>query len=165
MKQKIISADNKKVVVDCIGCALSRGEIDVIGGLVVETKNFTVAQDFEIPIPGFLIIGSKRHFYSFADLTDEEKRDFIELLIRVRKAMRDCLKIDKVTVVQEEKTTDSHFHVWLFPWYEWMEKIGADLSSIRKIMEYARKKLKTKENLTKIKKDIETTRAHLRQGY
>jgi len=161
MKQKIVSADNKKVEIDCIGCAIQKGEIEIIGGIIAETDHFVVTQDFEIPIPGFLILASKRHFIGFADFSEEEKKNFAKFLVRIRMAMRDSLGIDKITVIQEEKTTH-HFHVWLFPWHKWMEKIGTDLSSIRKIMEYARNNLKTKENLKKVKEDIETIKAHLK---
>lgn len=34
MAQKIISADNKEVETDCIGCALWRGETKAIGGII-----------------------------------------------------------------------------------------------------------------------------------
>jgi len=70
-------------------------------------------------------------------------------LIKVRIAMRDCLGVSKITFVQEEKSTH-HFHVWLFPWYKWMEEIGSGLDSIKKIMEHAREKLKSEDNLRKV---------------
>lgn len=162
MKQKIVSADNKEVVVDCLGCVVQRGEIEVIGGIIAKTDHFVVTQDFEIPIPGFLILASKRHLVSLADFSEEERKDFIKFLVKVREAMRNSLDIDKVTVIQEEKSTH-HFHVWLFPWYKWMEKIGTDLSSVRKIMEYARKNLKTEVNLKKVREDIKKIKAYLRR--
>jgi len=163
VEQKIISGENKEVVVDCLGCAVQKGEVEIIGGIIAETDHFLVAQDFEIPIPSFLILFSKRHLISLADFSEAEKKDFTEFLVKVREAMRDSLGIDKVTLVQEEKSTH-HFHVWLFPWYKWMEEVGKDLSSVRKIMEYARENLKTEANLKKVREDIGKIKAYLKQG-
>lgn len=74
--------------------------------------------------------------------------------------MRECLHIEKVTIVQEEKSTH-HFHVWLFPWYKWMEEIGSGLDSIKKIMEYAREKLKSEDNLRKVEESAAKIRVYL----
>ncbi len=68
--------------------------------------------------------------------------------------------MSKITFVQEEKSTH-HFHVWLFPWYEWMGKVGSGLDSVKRIMEYAREKMKNKENLKKIEEDTIKIKAYL----
>ena len=56
---KIVSADGVEKNIKCIGCALQKGEIECVGETVAETKNFDVQQDYEIPIPGFMILASK----------------------------------------------------------------------------------------------------------
>ncbi len=74
--------------------------------------------------------------------------------------MRDCLGVSKITFVQEEKSSH-HFHIWLFPWYEWMKEIGSGLDSIKRIMEYARETMKTQENLKKIEEDTFKIKTYL----
>ena len=64
--------------------------------------------------------------------------------------MREKLDIQTVYLVQEEDTSH-HFHLWVFPRYEWMvEKFGRKIQSVRPIMEYAREHMKTKDNLKKV---------------
>ena len=46
---------------ECIGCAISSGEIKIPGGIIYEGKYTILGADPEIPIPGFLIVNVKRH--------------------------------------------------------------------------------------------------------
>lgn len=161
MKHTIITTDNQKIEVACIGCAISRKEVAMIGGIIAETPYFEITHDFEIPIPGFFIINSKRHFAGFADFTDHETRDFSAFLVRVRKALKEALDIHNITIIQEEKTANSHFHVWLFPWQDWMVKVGSGLSSIRPILEYARAHHETDGILREIEKKSKLLKEHL----
>ena len=136
--------------VDCLGCARERGEITQ--GSILHSDYFDAHQDFEIPIPGFVIISSRRHIKSFDEFTDQEQLDFMAVLKRVRSAMRTALQIETVYFVQEEDTSH-HFHAWLFPRYDWMEeKFGRKIQSVRPIMEYSREHMKTPENLAKVEK-------------
>jgi hypothetical protein len=56
---KIVSAEGIKNEVDCIGCALQKGTLKSIGSCIFETKNFILNQDYEVPIPGFVVLASK----------------------------------------------------------------------------------------------------------
>lgn len=161
MKYHIITIDNKEFDTDCISCSLAKHEIEPLGGYVAETKHFQVTQDTELPILGFMILNSIRHFQGMGDFTKEEQLDFIDLATRTRKAMRDVLGIQQVTLVQEERTSNSHFHLWLFPWHDWMKKIGDGTTALRPIMEYARANLKTPENLKKIEEGATTIKESL----
>lgn len=130
------------------------------GGLIAESEHFTAGQDYEIPIPGFVILASKRHLQSVDEFTEAEQKDFIEFLCRVRKAMREALGIDVVYLIQEEDTSD-HFHVWVFPRYDWMtEQFGKKIQSVRPIIEYVREHLQTPENLKKVDEVIEKLRTY-----
>ena len=150
MSHHIITLDNKEFNTDCISCSLAKHEIEPLGGYVAETKHFQVTQDTELPIVGFMILNSIRHFQGIGDFTPEEQADFIDLSVLTRKAMSDVLGIEQVTLVQEERTSNSHFHLWLFPWHDWMKELGNGTTDLRKIMEYARTNLKTEENLKKV---------------
>ncbi len=149
-KREITDIAGNKKELTCIGCAIQHGEVQSPGGRIAESAHFTAAQDYEIPIPGFVILASKRHLQSVDEFTDDEQKDFVEFLCRMRKAMRQALGIEVVYLIQEEDTSD-HFHVWMFPRYPWMaEKFGKKIQSVRPIMEYAREHLKTPENLKRV---------------
>jgi diadenosine tetraphosphate (Ap4A) HIT family hydrolase len=137
----------------CIGCALQSGELKRTGCKIGETKNFDVEQDYETPIPGFIIISSKKHIKGIEDLSEKVRKEFIDLVYNVRKAMSTVLGVEYVYLIQKEDTfiTRSHFHVWLFPRYDWMNRFGDKIASVTSIIEYARKNMKTDENLTLVK--------------
>ncbi len=137
----LFSTNQKK----CTGCALLNREIESVGGIIASTLYFEAQQDCFIPIPGFITINSRRHVQSIDDFTQEERADFIEFLYKVRKNMRETLNIETIYMIQEEDA--SHFHVWLFPHYDWMEKFEKKVSSIISIMRWAKEHLKTEENL------------------
>lgn len=147
--RKIVDIHGEEKQVECLSCAIAKGEIARQDGSIATTDYFNAHQDFEIPIPGFVILASRRHVKSIDDFTEEEKIDFINFLVKIRRSMRKVLGTQTVYLVQEEDTPD-HFHIWLFPRYEWMDRIGKKVQSIRPIMEYAREKLKTLENLEKV---------------
>ena len=107
---------------NCTSCALQRGEKESIGGIIAATNYFEARQDYAVPIPGFIIISSKRHIQSIDECTQEERYDFIEFLHKIRCALRQTVAVHTVYIIQEEDA--KHFHVWLFPRYDWMEPLG-----------------------------------------
>lgn len=152
-KTEIVDYKGNSAQVSCLGCARENGEMERIG-TVLTTEHFDAHQDFEIPIPGFIILSSRRHLQSVDEFTEAEKRDFIDTLIAVRAGMRKALGIETVYLVQEEDTSH-HFHVWVFPRYDWMSELfGKKTPSLRPIMEYARENLKTEENLKVVEEAV-----------
>lgn len=148
---KIISADGTKKDINCIGCALEKGLIKAVGDKIVETKNFSVQPDYEIPIPGFIVISSKRHIVGFADFNKQEEKEFIQLFCQLRRIMNKTLKIRYVNILCAEKTIESkvnpsHFHIALLPNHSWMNG-----KNYGEILKYARKNMKTKQNLSKVR--------------
>jgi diadenosine tetraphosphate (Ap4A) HIT family hydrolase len=133
---------------------LNRGEIKSLSQVVAETKNFEVRQDYEIPISGFMILSSKKHLKGIGDFNEEERKEYIDFLFKIRKIMSKVLNIDYVYFIQEEDSIEgsSHFHVWLFPRFDWMSKFGNGIESVRPIMEYARKSMKNEKNLEDVKR-------------
>lgn len=117
-------------------------------GAIAESEYFVAEQNYEFPIPGFVIMVSKRHLQSVDEFSDDEQWDSIKFLCHLRSTMRNALGIEHVYIIQEEDTTTSHFHVWLFHRYQWMkDKFGRKIESVKPIMEYARENMKTSENL------------------
>lgn len=149
-KRDIINFEGETKNIDCLGCARHKGEIEI--GDIVRSEYFDMHQDFEIPIPGFIIMSSKRHIQGVDEFTEDEQQDFIKYLCLLRSAQKKVLDIKTVYLIQEEDTSH-HFHLWIFPRYDWMtEKFGTKIQSVRPIMEYARENFKTADNL----KNVET---------
>ena len=122
---------------ECIGCSIARGEVNLPGGMLYDGKAIILAAEPEIPIPGFLIITSKRHIQSFSELLEEERIEIGNTIAWAEKAIKKLNIAETVTLVQEERS--KHFHIWLFPNQEWMkEKFGLGLQYMREINSYAR---------------------------
>lgn len=149
---KITDISGKEHSIDCIACAIQSGEIALPVERITETENFVVEQDLEIPIEGFLIVVSKRHIFSVDELSDNEITELSILLKKTRKAMRQSLGVSWITIVQEENTATSHFHIWLFPWHKWMaKKWSGKLEEIKEIMKFSRKEMSGEEVLSRVK--------------
>lgn len=121
---------------DCMGCAISRGDIEIPGGVIYNGKFLTLGADPEIPIPGFLIISLKRHANSFSELSRDERIEIGDVIFTAEKALKELNITSEVTLVQEERS--KHFHIWIFPNYSWMtEKFGKGITYLRDISSYA----------------------------
>jgi len=107
---------------------------------IITTKLFNVAQDWEVPIAGFFIVAPLRKIKSISEFTDEEAIEFINLIKKVRKGMRQVLKIEEVYLFQNEDT-EHGFHFWIFPRFDWMEKFGRKIQSVRPIINYAKENM------------------------
>src|SRR5512142_1241994 len=122
---------------DCLGCAIGAGEITPPGGLICEREHFVVHQDPEVPVRGFLIIASKRHIRSIAQMSEAEAAELFSLVYRARLAQERSRQLHEVRIIQEERS--GHFHLWLLPWEAWMEgKFVNSLASIREMMRYVK---------------------------
>ena len=140
---------NQEYDCNCVGCSIGNGEMIPPGEIIIETNNFVLHQDPEIPIKAFLIIASKKHIKSISELTYDEAQELFDLVYRGRIALKCINEIKEVSIIQEERS--GHFHLWLFPRYEWMdEKFENSLSTVRDIMFYARENKKSEENIADI---------------
>ena len=160
------SFDGKIIDVgECIGCtkANSVNNINVNPGEIIKTKNFDISQDFELPINGFIVIGSKRHIISINEMTAEEKQELIVLIDVVIASLKKLNVCSQYDVVWEEKE-NSHFHVWLTPRHKYLlETMGTNIiKKIGDLFEYAKKNLRTDENIKSIYNTIEDLRTELK---
>jgi diadenosine tetraphosphate (Ap4A) HIT family hydrolase len=129
---------------------------------VYETDNFNVGQDWETPISGFFILAPKRKIKSITDFTKEESHELIDVLLKIRNAMRTVLKIKEVFIFQEEKT-NFNFHIWILPRYNWMDKIGNN--SLREILEYAQENMKSTKDIKEVEEAARKVKEYLhKQG-
>jgi diadenosine tetraphosphate (Ap4A) HIT family hydrolase len=125
--------------INCMGCAVSDGSMSVPAGFILKTQHFCVHQDPLIPLPGFLVIASLRHYRSIADMHSAEYEEFCDLVRSTHAAIKQVTNVTNLTIVQEESS--SHFHLWFFPWTpQVVENYGQPtLTKIREIMADHRK--------------------------
>tara|TARA_Y100000310_G_C20646868_1_gene797158 strand:+ start:449 stop:892 length:444 start_codon:yes stop_codon:yes gene_type:complete len=117
---------------------------------VIVSEYFDVHQDWEVPIPGFFILAAKRKVRSIAEFTDDESKEFIFLVRSIRQGMKEVLDINDVYIFQNEDT-EHNFHLWIFPRYDWMEKFGRKIESVRPIMLYAQKEMIDEKTAQEVK--------------
>ena len=121
---------------DCMGCDITSGKLTVPGGIIYQGDAAILAADPEAPIPGFLVVNVKRHVRSLSELNDAERHEVVDVVASAEEALK-SLGISEVTLVQEERS--SHFHIWIFPNYDWMtERFGKGVSYLRDIIHYAK---------------------------
>lgn len=149
----ITMANGETIEVECLSCALVNGVIEPEGGVVVETEHFHAHQDVAYPIPGLIILASKRHLKSLDELTEAERLDYITILSKIRKAQREVLGIESVYYFYNEDTTH-HFHTWMVPRYEWMYEFGRSVESVRPVLLHARNEMNDEANVRNVRQAI-----------
>ncbi len=161
----IVDMSGKKQSYDgCMACAINNNELKPAGGIIFENKDFVVCQDFEVPIEGFIIISTKRHVCSINEFSESEKIEFINLVDRVLKKLKN-IEVAKEFILLQGERSDVHFHISLFPRQKWMsEKFGRIVSSMKQIQEYAKVNMKTPENIAKIYKTCEILKKELNKN-
>ncbi|MCG8686495.1 MAG: hypothetical protein MI892_16570, partial [Desulfobacterales bacterium] len=66
------------------------------GQKILETKNFIVEQDWEVPIPGFYVIAPKKSRISITDFNTSQLNELMKITKAVRNGQRDILRISEV---------------------------------------------------------------------
>jgi len=128
---------------------------------IIDTKHFNCHQDWEIPIPGFFILAAKRKIRSVSEFSKDEASEFIDLVVKIRKGMQDILGIKDVYLFQNEDTVHN-FHLWMFPRYDWMEKFGRKIESVRQIMNYSKNNMETEEIMNEVKECVKKMREYMK---
>jgi diadenosine tetraphosphate (Ap4A) HIT family hydrolase len=111
-----------------------------------------------------MILSSKRHIYSIDEFIENEQANFIKLIVRLRKGMREVLNINQVNIITAElpNRKDGHFHIWLFPVSkETTEKFGTGIKAVKPAMLYAKENLKTPDNIRKVEEYAEKLRNYM----
>jgi diadenosine tetraphosphate (Ap4A) HIT family hydrolase len=132
---------------NCPSCDFNNHLFSLPCGIIHEDDMLVLAQDWELPIPGFLIVAPRRHVENFCDLTNEERNQMFEVVdkaIRILKQKNIC---EKFNVIFEEKT-GNHFHIWIMPRHNWMIKeFSNPTKRIADVFKFAKENLRTVENL------------------
>jgi len=126
--------------------------------IVYESKYFFVKQDLEIAIPGFYIISPKRKVKSIIEFNKNELLEYIKVMQKIRKAMKDVLNIEEVYYFQNEDTPYG-FHLWMLPSYSWMKKVAERGPGLLvPVWKYAKENLGTESNIKKTKESAKRVR-------
>ena len=117
---------SEQELINCMGCEIISGHLKPFGGILFKNENFFIAQDFELPIDGFIIISSVRHIEKYTELTENEQIDLTKIINKTLKILEDNNIAEEYNIIFEEKK-GYHFHIWLMPRHKWMiEKYGKD---------------------------------------
>ncbi len=127
------------------------GEKIFLNEKIIVTENFDIHQDWEVPIPGFFVIASRRNRVSFDEFDAEEIDELFNLIKKLRKGMREVLDIKTVCFFQDEGTHHNLFHIWIFPRHEWMNEFGGKIESVRPIINYAKSNMVNDEVFKEVK--------------
>lgn len=143
--------DNKEIEwKECPGCEFANHSFNISCGIAYENDTFTLSQDWELPIPGFMILSPKKHIVSLSEFSDEERNEMFTIVNKVINILKKSNTCDKFNVIVEEKR---HFHIWIMPRYEWMLECTDDIiDNLGKIQDYAKMNYKNKDVFDKIKK-------------
>lgn len=143
----------------CPGCAFAKHEFELPCGMAYENDNFTVAQDWGLPIEGFFIVSPKRHVERLIELTNDERNAMFDVVNKTIKILIDNDICDRFEIIIEEKD-NKHLHVWILPRHKWMlDLVGKIIDNIKTIKEYAKTNFRNEEvyerinSITKIVKD------------
>lgn len=104
---------------DCLSCKILSGKLTTPGGIIYETESFFLAHAIDTPIPGFIVLASKRHIESIADMDDTQTKELGPLLRKVTKTLRNVVSPERIYCCSVGENI-SHLHFYLFPRYEYM---------------------------------------------
>lgn len=142
----MINYANEKIEFNgCPGCAYANHEFFLPCGMVYENDRFTLSQDWELPIKGFMIVSPKRCIEKFSELTVDERNEMFFLVDKTIKILRENNICDRFDVIFEEKE-NRHLHVWIMPRHKWMTELVDDIiDNVGVILKYAKDNFRNEE--------------------
>ena len=154
----MISYKNEEIKFNgCPGCAYAKGEFSLPCGMAYEDELFTLSQDWELPIEGFMVVSPKKCCECFNELTEDEQVKIMSIVNKTINILKKHNICDRFNVVFEEKK-DRHFHIWIMPRHKWMEdKFGDMIDYIGEVFDYAKSNFRDEkiyENIAKITKIV-----------
>ncbi|RYE84195.1 MAG: diadenosine tetraphosphate hydrolase [Hyphomicrobiales bacterium] len=148
--------------VTCLSCEIVSGRRGVTGGPLCETERFHAHQDVAYPVPGLVIVASKRHFKSFIEMDDGETQEFLPLIQKIRRA-QSRVGIDAVYYFYNEDTKH-HFNFWMVPRYPWMASFGKSVEAVRPALIHARDQMASEEEISFVAQTAARLRLILTNG-
>ena len=132
------------------GCAYAKHEFELPCGMVYENERFTISQDWELPIQGFMIVSPKRCIENLSELSQDERNEMFYLVDKTIKLLKQENVCDRFDVIFEEKE-NRHLHVWIMPRHKWMEEVADDIiNNIGTIFAFSKENFRDEENYKRI---------------
>lgn len=156
---KVIDIFGKEIEFECMGCDIANHKLIPPGGYVYEDEFINISADPEIPIKGFMVLGINKHIKSLNEMTATERVNVVETLNKTIEVIKKSNIAKEVLLIQEEKA--NHFHIWIVPIHDWMDKFGRNVRNIKEIINYAKqnfnedKKVELLQAIEDIKKGFE----------
>lgn len=122
--------------------------------IVYKSDLFTIGQDWECPIPAFFILAPNRKVRTIDEFTEAETSEYIFLIRKLRKGMKEVLNIEDVYFFQNEDTKHD-YHLWIFPRHSWMEPFGKGIKSVKPIMEHSINEMMNESSFDEVKNSVE----------
>ncbi len=136
----------------CPGCSYAKGEFSLPCGMAYEDELFTLSQDWELPIEGFMVVSPKRCCECFNELSSDEQIKIMEIVNKTINILKENNVCDRFNVVFEEKK-DRHFHIWIMPRHKWMEDLVGDIiDHIGEVFDYAKDNYRNDEVYSNIER-------------
>ena len=142
----------------CPGCAFAKHEFELPCGIAYENERFTLAQDWELPIEGFMIVSPKRHIEKLSELSRDERIEMFDIVDRTIKILRENDVCENFDVIFEERA-DRHLYVWIMPRHEWMMEICEDIiDNVKVVCDYAKENFRNDKVYERISEISEMVR-------
>jgi diadenosine tetraphosphate (Ap4A) HIT family hydrolase len=133
----------------CLSCAIVSGAQATVGGAIATTACFHAHQDFAYPVPGLIIVASKRHFIRLDEMNSAETTELLPFLQRLRRAQTRVLGTQHTYYFYNEDTRH-HFHVWMVPRHDWMASFGKSVESVRPALRHATQAMSDDASLVRL---------------
>ena len=133
---KVIDIFGKEIEFECMGCDIANHKLIPPGGYVYEDDFINVSADPEIPIKGFMVLGINKHIKSLNEMSETERINIIKILNKTISTIKKVNIAKEVLLIQEEKA--NHFHIWIVPIHDWMNKFGKNVKNIKEIIDYSK---------------------------
>jgi diadenosine tetraphosphate (Ap4A) HIT family hydrolase len=147
----------------CPGCAYANHEFKLPCGMAYEDELFTLSQDWELPIEGFMVLSPKRCIEFFSELTEEERIKSFDLVNKTINILKENNVCDRFNVIFEEKE-GRHFHIWIMPRHKWMSDIFEDITdNIGEIFAYAKSNFHDQSIYNRIKEITNIVRDNIKE--
>lgn len=130
---------NEEMVFEgCKSCAIGNHTItNLPGGYLYEDEFVNVTIDPEIPIKGFIVIGTIRHVSTTTLMTKQERMHIEEITNKVKLALE---FLGQKNILLFEDGFVEHYRRWIIPSDEWMFQFGRG-KNLKQITMYARKNM------------------------
>lgn len=85
---------------------------------IYQDEDISIRQDAEWPLPWFFVVSVNQHIWSIKDIHDLLLCKIWLAIKYTRVGLFEKLNIEKTQIYQEERLTNSHYHVWILPIYK-----------------------------------------------